>query len=575
MLNESLNMCHRLDNKPSGNRLKQELRQMRNISKNQREENNFDIKYEEREEVKFEWNGNEEGEDTHTLTGGGKAKRTSKYTSNKSSKRKSTNPSKAPVITPVIKSIKNVYIYIRYNKDSSNDDPLSTNRVSQNIQYTLNRYVIEFLRHMNFAIAAHTNVNYHLLDNRQLYIRIPVYPYTNDEAKLHPLDLILKRVDSIRSFIESYDFSTDTKSAMWLIRTLTSLGVNLNEDFNLTVDCDDFDYKKIDEPLTFNFPAIEYPHISKHVLSDSSIVTVYEDPYFNDYGVYINLSVPFADMGMSYNGLHIYEHLMTKGWDKLSVNDQIYANGITYPNGICMVFNILSTESAYHEYTNAALKWLFKIRDPKFWQDSISDDILLETCRTISETRTERTLASMGRSDLHAYTNNYNRSIFEYWSNQPFTLLLTCPSGTAKLNVEAIEKMMSTHPLRHIPRPENVKMKYYPLEVMLMKQVSKLYILKADTERIKNAIMKPRLKTKVYFGVDCYMGQDEDMDDNDLSEFNGVLHPLLYLNRYFTEKELREFVRTHITAASSSTLSMQSMCIRHAADSLEELNLNL
>lgn len=563
--------------RPNGNKLKQELKRMRSISKNTSTNDEVEINYAEPEEFGFEMP--KEEEENETLVGGGKApskrkKSTSKRKSSPASKRKS----KVPVITPVNKSIKNVFIYIRYNKEFGelpSAGLLDTSRVSRNIQYTLNRYVVEFLRHMNFVISAHTNVNYHLLDNKQLFIRIPVYPYTNDEAKLHPLDLILKRVDSIRSFIESYDFSTDTKSTMWLIRTLTSLGVNLNEDFNLTVDCDEFDYKKIDETLTFNFPKIEYPYISKHILNDKSIITVYEDPYFNDYGVYVNLSVPFADMGMSYNGLHIYEHLMTKGWAGLSVNDQIYANGITYPNGICMVFNILATEKAYNEYTNAALKWLFKIRDQDFWQKAISDDILLETCRTISETRTERTLASMGRSDLHAYTNDYNRSIFEYWSNQPFTLLLTCPTGTARLNIETIEKMSVAHPLRNVPRPENIKMKHYPLEVMLMKQINKLYILKSDTERIKTAIMKPRLKTKVYFGVDCYMGQDEDMDDNDLSEFNGVLHPLLYLNRYFTEKELREFVRTHITAASSATLSMQSMCIRHAADSLEELNLNL
>ena len=515
------------------------------------------------------------------LVGGSKSKQTkTSLNSNKRKQTKSSHPLTKVKLTPMFRFITNTFIFIRYTRDDPSSfitAPLFNNAAirSRHIALTIHQYVITFLRHLNFVIAAKTNANYHLIDNKQLYIKIPIYVYTNDEATMNPADLIEKRFETLRTFIESYDFSKDTKNTLWLIRTLTSLGVNLNSDFTMSVECNEFDYNKLEERLQFRYPDVEYPSIKRHCLKDESIIVEYEDPYFNDYGVFINLSVPFNEMGMSYNGLHIYEHLMTKGWANLSVNDQLYANGITYQNGICMVFSILNTSSAFDEYTRAAIEWMYKIRDVGFWENEINDDILLETQRTISETRTERTMASMGRSDIHAYTNSYNRKIFEYWSNKPYVILLTKPKGCRGVNVNEIEKMSTQHPLRPIDRPNNIKFKYYPYEVMVAKKYMKLYILRTEIDRIKDAILKPKLKTKVYFGVDCYMGQDMTEDGNDLSEFNGVLHPLLYLCRYFTEDELNTFVRTHVTACSSTLMSNQSMMIRHAADVLEECNLNV
>lgn len=483
---------------------------------------------------------------------------------------------KPPNVTLEHKSIENLYIYIRYNASTSpsTTSPFNVNSYSPTITQTVNQYVIMFLRHMNFIIAARTTVNYHLIDDKQLFIKLPVYVYTNDEAALKPLDLVLKRVNAIKSFIENYDFSKDTKSTLWLLRTLVSIGINFNTDFNITVDCESLEYRKIDETLTFNLPKIEYPRVSRKKLSDGSLVTIYEDPYFNDYGVFANLSVPFDEMGMCYNGLHVYEHMMTKGWTELSVNDQICANGVTYPNGICMVYNILNTNSAFLEYAYTTLEWFFRCREEGFWQSKISDDMLMETCRTISETRSERTLASMGRSDLHAYTNNYDRKIFEYWSNKPFEFLLTCPLGSDIIDFVQIESMIKKYPIRPVKRPENVKLKYYPFEVMLTKTFNKTCILKTSINHIKKAIMKPRLKTKVFFGVDCYMIQN-GTDDDDLSVFNSVLMPLLFINRSFSDEELKLFIKSHISACNSASMSSQSLCIRHAIDGMDEYSLNL
>lgn len=535
-------------------------------------------------------------EDNYELSGGNKRKKPSKSSpstkrkkpSSKSSPSSKTKPStkrpstKSPTvsITPEIKILSNIFIYIRYNKvptDSSQSVRLFNSRVtSRRIIFTVNQYIINFLRHINYIIAAKTNVNYQLIDSKQLFIRIPVYVYTNEEAALHPLDLILKRVNALRTFLTTYDFSLDTKSTLWLIRTLTNVGINMNKDFSLTVDCTDLFYEKIDEEITFNIPTIEYPTVRRHVMKDGSHLIEYEDPYFNDYGIFHDLSVPFDEMGMSYNGLHLYEHLMTKGWIDLSVNDQIYANGITYPNGICMVYNVLATEKSFHEYVNATLEWIYKVRNEDFWKKDINDDLLLETYRTISETRTERTLASMGRSDLHAYTNSYNKQIFEYWANKPFNLLITMPKGTKRIDIDKVEQLALKHPLRTINRPKNIKLKYYPLEVLMSKERMKTFILKVSTDKIKNAILMPKLKTKMYFGVDCYMGQNALIaENNDLSEYNSVLHPILHLNRLFTDEEIDMFLKTHITACSSATMSMQSMMIRHAADHLDEYNLNL
>lgn len=522
------------------------------------------------------------GDNSSGIVGG--SKQTSKSTKRKhpTSKSKLTKNPRSKPITPTLTStnrfLNNMYIYIRYNKDPNNSERnipmLNATSRSKRIALTINQYVSMFLRHLNYLIAVKTNVNYNLIDTRQLFIKLPVYVYTNDEAAMHPLDLILHRVESMKQFLESFDFSKDTKSVLWLLRTMTSVGVNINEDFNITVDCDDFNYQKVDEPLTFTFPKLEYPKITKKQLKDKSTITLYEDPYFNDYGIFINLSVTFDEMGLSWNGLHLYEHLMTKGWAKLSVNDQIYANGVTYPTGICMVFQILANEQAFKEYTNAAFEWMFKCRGVDFWTKDVSKEIYLETCRTISETRTERTLSSMGRSDFHAYNNDYNRSIFEYWSNKPFNMLLTVPKGTKGIDIERLNALCDKYPLRQVPRPKNITLKYYPFEVMNMKTQTKLCILKSSIEDIKKALMKPQLKTKAFFGVDCYLRQDPtQMDDGDLSEFISVLHPLLFMNEYFTEEELNRFVRTHITAYSSETMHIQSLCIRHAADNFNELRL--
>lgn len=494
--------------------------------------------------------------------------------------RKRTQPKtvQRPTLTATTKFLNNMYIYIRYNKDPANAERnvpmLNAVSKSKRIALTINQYVSMFLRHLNYLIAVKTNVNYNLIDTRQLFIKLPIYVYTNDEASMHPLDLILHRVESMKKFLESFDFSKDTKSVLWLLRTMASVGVNINEDFNITVDCDELNYQKIDEPLTFTFPKIEFPKISKKPLKDKSVITMYEDPYFNDYGIFINLSVTFDEMGMSYNGLHLYEHLMTKGWSNLSVNDQVYANGVTYPTGICMVFQILSSESAYKEYVNAAFEWLFKCRGADFWTKDITNEIYLETCRTISETRTERTLASMGRSDFHAYDNNYNKAIFEYWSNKPFNILLTVPKGTKPIDIDKLNMLCDKYPLRNVPRPPNIHLKYYPFEVLNTKIHTKLCIMKTTVEDIKKALMKPQLKTKAFFGVDCYLRQDPTPnDDGDLSEFISVLHPLLFMNEHFTEAELDQFVRSHVTSYSSETMHVQSLCIRHAADNFNELRL--
>lgn len=510
------------------------------------------------------------------LTGGmsGGAKKPTKQ-------KKQTKPKKKiqkPTVTLTNKFLNNMYIYIRYNKDPSSVERnlpiLSATTRSKRIALTINQYVTMFLRHLNYLIAVKTNVNYNLIDTQNLYIKLPIYVYTNDEASMHPLDLILHRVDGLKKFIESFDFSKDTKSVLWLLRTMASVGVNINEDFNITVDCDDFDYQKIDEPLVFTFPKLEHPKIRKIQLKDKSTITMYEDPYFNDYGIFANLSVKFDEMGMSYNGLHLYEHLMTKGWSNLSVNDQVYANGVTYPTGVCMVFQILSTEKAYREYVNAYFEWLFKCRGKDFWTKDISEDLYLETCRTISETRMERTMASMGRSDFHAYDNNYNSAIFEYWSNKPFNLLLTVPKGTKAIDVDRLNNLCDKYPLRNVVRPPNIKLKYYPFEVMATKANTNLCILKTSPEEIKQALLKPQLKTRAFFGIDCYLRQDPNKhDDGDLSEFISVLHPLLFMNDYFTEEELNQFVRSHVTAYSSETMHIQSLCIRHAADNFGELRL--
>lgn len=299
-----------------------------------------------------------------------------------------------------------------------------------------------------------------------------------------------------------------------------------------------------------------------------SHITYYIDPYLQDFGLFIDLSVPFNDMGMSYNALHLYEHLMTKCWNDCDSKDVILLNGSTYPIGLSFIYTIHSSYSSLVHFLNKTIEFILKARDPKFWESSdMKNEIDLETERTISETRTERSLTSMGRSDFKAYDKKYDVNIFKYWSNLPFRILVTgneCPN----LKLEGLVNLVHKNPLRHISRPPNVKLSSIPVDVLVSKNELGLYTKRLKTSDIIERIMGRDFSENVLFGVDAGLYSL----DEDIGVYNSNLHPLLLLNSYFSDEELKEYVKTHVVSNSSKLLSMTSLQLKYECmiESVEE-----
>ena len=303
------------------------------------------------------------------------------------------------------------------------------------------------------------------------------------------------------------------------------------------------------------------PKIITKTLQQSSI-TYISDPYLKNYGVYINLTVPYTDMGYYYNALHLYEHLMTRCWTNLDNKEVIDKNGTTYPNGICYVYTIHSTLESMKIYAISSILWNINSRKDDFW-DKHKDELNTETERTISETRDQRTLFTHGRSNCTAYRFNYDTKVFNYWSRLPFNILIMGPSPMQELqlNHEKINKeFIKTQSLKPI-QPNIETFKYLPLDAIKMQQMFEgIMVWKYDIEQFKSDVMKgytdknekPKdqsttlsrstLLEKGFYGYDNIMVSEQSA----LSSMNTILHPLLFCNKHFTDDELKTLLQNKV-----------------------------
>lgn len=455
-----------------------------------------------------------------------------------------------------IKSLENAWITITPCNDILGDDVI---RKAKTIQY-LSLLLKQFLTFLNNMIGAKTTTNYHITNVKNNTIMIPVYVYTNEEAKMDPFELVKKRVNTVRDFVGSINWDNVNKFHLWVVRSLSMFGINVSNAFQIKTYMPNTDYQMIDDVLLIKYPNIVYPSIKRYELKDGSMINVYVDPYIEDYGLFLNLSVKFDEMGMSYNALHLYEHLLTKPWMNSSSKDLIELNGCTYPVGICYVYTIHRTEEELKIHMNDLLKWLYESREKGFWKKQ-DENIQVETMRTISETRSERSLTSMGRSDHKAYDLKYNRKIFEYWSNKKYNILISSPEDI-KINVENLERLGEKYKLRSVQRPKNPVFKHFPIDVLRVKNITGERIRKMLTKEIISNIVEGLDSNAGLYGVDCEMKNNIE----DLSVWNSVLHPLLYLNEYMTEDELNTYVKNNVVPFSAKFFSEASINLKFGAE---------
>ena len=423
---------------------------------------------------------------------------------------------------------------------------------------------------VNSRLGSRTELNYHIMPVDNFKIKVPFYLYTNDEKKLAPLDFIKKRVNTLITFLENIDWmSCANLQEIWIIHSLKILGIDISTDFTLSTFTDEtVGYEDLDqEPLKIKLPNIHEPKIERVRLSDGSTIIYLSSQYLNDYGIFANLTIPFSEMGMSFNALHLYEHVMTCGWKSINSSKLKLMNGATWPNGLCSVFAITNTLNSMKAFAASYIKHYLNSRDKGFWQTEWgAEQLKLETQRTISETRTERSLSSLCRSDYHAYDFKYNTDIFEYWSNKPFDILISGPVSLDYLhmNTDVINDYIKLHPIRNVEKPRNVIYHVLPLDAIKMKKLHGYRVVACKTDEIRENLLHMDPTNKSLYGLDNKMISE----DEDLNPYNIILHVLVYNNKLFSDSEMTKFVHNTIIPFSCAFFNDTSLCSKFAGDFL-------
>ena len=479
----------------------------------------------------------------------------------KRGKNNNKTKSNSVTISSVTNELKDSFIMIEYD----NSQPLT--------KYT-KILLHRFMSVLNGYIGARTNLNYRIQPVKDFRITIPIYIYTNEDKQLAPFELIQKRIDTLTDALEHIEWSRYTNlQEQWIMQSLLVSGIDVSSSFVLSTDVNPLsNFNNIEnEPIHINTPTYKKLDIKRVRYSDDSTITYLSSPYLTDYGMFANLSITFDEMGMSFNALHLYEHIMTYAWKDANTDKTKLINGATWPNGICSVFAVTQDLNAMKEYAALYIKFYLESRAEHFWEnESNFDGLKLETQRTISETRDERTLSSLCRSDFHAYDYKYNTKIFEYWSQRPFDILISGPLPISELsmNENVINAFMKKNKPRNIPRPPNIKYKSLPFDVLRMKVVHQFRVLKADTEEVKKSLLFPSPDNKALYGIDSKIVSDNE----DLTPYNCILHVLCYMNRLFTDEDLTKFLKRFIIPFSGTFFSETSLSSKFAGDYLFEPN---
>lgn len=311
--------------------------------------------------------------------------------------------------------------------------------------------------------------------------------YHNDEGDI--LNIINKRVKVIKKTISTMKF--ETNQMKFVARTLKIYNVDPFNFLQLTYSLDD-GAELIYEPIELRLPDIENFKINETKYPSGNFRHIeYIDPLLNDYGLYVGLCKPFNEMGYSYNALHIYEHMMTLGWNKLNQKDLIELNGATFPTGMCYLYNIHKTKKSLKSFTREYVNYHCKTKNPKYWKENLLDDLKRETIRTYSETQDIKSLKDFARTDPSVYENMiYDIKPFVKYSNEEFTILTVSPE---KINFKFDKYIIKEK------CDINLKKRTYDyIPLSAIRNVNNLAVINK-----KDLTMEMYKKYSVLFGVDC------------------------------------------------------------------------
>lgn len=358
-----------------------------------------------------------------------------------------------------------------------------------------------FLNEVNMILGAKTNINYKiypLIEEKEVIkIKIPINNNTNKDIGK---DLLHTRIKTIKNILESPNLIDEfSKPVLFITRLLleTTNFINCSRIEN--------EDESLNYPIMYNFkklPKIETKIIK---LNDGSIIKQVIDPVIVDYGIYCDFSKNFTEMGYGYNYLHLYEHIMTYGWEKCDKENVLYYNGFTCPNAVCCIMAVLNNKHDLENYLKSFLKFINKFR-----KNPNINGLKLETERTISETNNRADLTDFGRSDPLAYDLNYNYEIFRYWANEPMNILLITPEEIK------CEMKMETY---EVKKPKIKKFDYLPLSVIRSRIDREYGTFKlTDKTSLKN----------IMYGKDCYLKRYNNESLEDQNSY--VLQKILWNN---------------------------------------------
>lgn len=443
------------------------------------------------------------------------------------------------------------------NTTSATGSPTLSNTYIQLELSKKNHLSSYFMNFMSYYIGAKSKLNYHMGPSMNNRIIVPVYPYEASELHMTPIKLIQSKIDELINVFENIDWNNMSKQYYWLIHGMRVLGFDPSKDITLTVISESPEitsyFTKTPMHIYMKTPTGDDIIVEKVEADDKSLITTIVDPHAIDYGIYVDLSVPFDEMGMLSNGLHLYEHLVTKAWENLNEKDHILMNGATNAVGISWVYSLHRTYESFKEFMNSTLKFFFNARSKSFWEsDKMKNAIKLETIRTISETRNERSNVLMARSDIHAYDNKYPIDAFYYWANKPFNMLCVVTKPEERfITKEKLNGFIKRYPLNTVPRPPNRKYKNIPVEVLVSKMAQKYKLEKADILDNAKKILTGNIEKQYIYGIDCKL----TVDAPKIEENNTVLHAILFYNRNLSEDILRQYCNTHLLPFSNQQYS--------------------
>lgn len=397
------------------------------------------------------------------------------------------------------------------------------------------------INHINSQLGCKTALNYQITpvtisnSDESLFfqIKIPVLTYTNQQNTTDVYELIDSKIDTILEFFNSFEWDKHPSIYLWCWRTLKLIGVNTLEIAKINVDINDYTRS---ECINFNVPKQPLPSIREITMIDGTVIRSIVDPYMKGYGFFVDLSVPFSDMNFGWNYLHMYEHLMTHAWKGLSERDREDMNGSTMLHGVCYVYTTHHTMDSMMDYFKNYIKFHLESRHKKKWE-SLREGIELETQRTISETRDERSMVSIGRSDPSSYSFGYDTEVFRYYSSRPFSMLFV---SNTEIDLNECRKLYESMMRPHEPvaRPADISFDYIPLHVLRDKQDRQCYIVKYEyTDEIIDKILSPA-DTKLAYGIDCVAASTE----HDLSVMNTLLVPFITMD--IPLSKLKKYIRT-------------------------------